>query len=125
MDITSIILSIFIPVITSILTVILRRWVEVKIQSIQNEKIKVLIQEGTNIILDCVSYAQQTYVDSIKESGFFGEEEHKIAFTMAKERAIQILPQEVYTAIDNRYGNLDTFVETVIESAIAKQKERG
>ena len=44
MDIISIILSIFIPVITSILTVILRRWVEVKIQSIQNEKIKVLIQ---------------------------------------------------------------------------------
>ena len=43
MYIISIILSIFIPVITSILTVILRRWVEVKIQSIQNEKIKVLI----------------------------------------------------------------------------------
>lgn len=125
MDIASIILSIFIPVITSVLTVILRRWVDIKIQSIQNEKVKTLIQEGTNIILDCVSYAQQTYVDEIKNHGLFGTEEHKIALTMAKERAISMLPQEVYTAIDNRYGNLDTFVETVIESAIAKQKERG
>lgn len=122
--IISTVLSIFVPIISSILTMLLKRWINAKIETMQNEKMKELVREGTDIILDCVNYVQQTFVDNIKSNYTFGfgVEEQKKAFDLAKTRAIEMLPKEVYEAIDRRYGNVDKFVETIIESVIAMRK---
>lgn len=120
--IISTVLSIFVPIISSILTMLLKRWINAKIETMQNEKMKELVKEGTDIILDCVNYVQQTFVDNIKSNYIFGVEEQKEAFDLAKTRAIEMLPREVYEAIDRRYGNVDKFAETIIESAIAMRK---
>lgn len=120
--IISTVLSIFVPIISSILTMLLKRWINAKIETMQNEKMKELVKEGTDIILDCVNYVQQTFVDNIKSNYIFGVEEQKEAFDLAKTRAIEMLPKEVYEAIDRRYGNVDKFAETIIESAIAMRK---
>jgi superoxide dismutase len=130
MDIQSIIvttiLSIFIPVITSALTIIVKRWVDEKIKDMENKKLQSLIKEGTDIILKSVDCVQQTYVDNIKSHDFFNEEAQKEAFIMARDRAMELLPAEIYAAIDSRYGSTEQFVETVIESYIAKnKKEKG
>lgn len=125
-DISSLIittlLSIFVPIITSTLTVIVKRFVDEKIKDMQDKKIKIMIEEGTKIILDSVNYVQQTYVEELKEKNIFNKEAHLEAFKIAKERAITLLPQEIYSTIDRRYGNVDIFVQTVIESYIAKNK---
>lgn len=120
--IISTVLSIFVPIISSILTMLLKRWINAKIETMQDEKMKELVREGTDIILDCVNYVQQTFVDNIKSNYIFGIEEQKEAFDLAKTRAIEMLPKEVYEAIDRRYGNVDKFAETIIESAIAMRK---
>lgn len=120
--IISTVLSIFIPIISSILTMLLKRWINAKIETMQDEKMKELVREGTDIILDCVNYVQQTFVDNIKSNYIFGIEDQKEAFDLAKTRAIEMLPKEVYEAIDRRYGNVDKFTETIIESAIAMRK---
>jgi len=118
------ILSIFIPVITSVLTVLVKRWVDEKIKDMENKKLKALISEGTNIILDSVNYVQQTYVDALKGQDFFDTQSHQEAFYMARDRALELLPQEIYDTIEKRYGNVDIFVETMIESYIAKNKQK-
>lgn len=120
--IISTVLSIFVPIISSILTMLLKRWINAKIETMQDEKMKELVREGTDIILDCVNYVQQTFVDNIKSNYIFGVEEQKEAFDLAKTRAIEMLPREVYEAIDSRYGNVDKFAETIIESTIAMKK---
>ena len=123
-DIIAILLSIFIPVITSTLTVILKKWIDNKIKDMEDKQLQSLIKEGTSIILNSVNYVQQTYVDNIKNNTVFTLEEQAEAFKQAETRALTLIPKEVASAIDARYGDLDTFVETVIESYIAKKKEK-
>lgn len=123
-DIIAILLSIFIPVITSTLTVIFKRWIDNKIKDMEDKQLQSLIKEGTDIILNSVNYVQQTYVDNIKNNTVFTLEEQTEAFKQAETRALTLIPKEVASAIDTRYGDLDTFVETVIESYIAKKKEK-
>ena len=117
------ILSIFIPVVTSALTIIVKRWVDEKIKDMENKKLQSLIKEGTDIILKSVDCIQQTYVDNIKNQNFFDEAAQREAFLMARDRAMELLPAEIYLAIENRYGSTEQFVETVIESYIAKSKK--
>lgn len=123
-DIIAILLSIFIPVITSTLTVILKKWIDNKIKDMEDKQLQSLIKEGTDIILNSVNYVQQTYVDNIKNNTVFTLEEQTEALKQAEARALTLIPKEVASAIDARYGDLDTFVETVIESYIAKKKEK-
>lgn len=117
------ILSIFLPVITSALTIIVKRWVDEKIKDMENKKLQSLIKEGTDIILKSVDYVQQVYVDNIKNNNFFDENAQKEAYSMARDRAIAMLPQEIYQTINSRYGNTEEFIEMVIESYIASNKK--
>lgn len=116
-------LSIFIPAISAALTIIVKRWVDEKIKDMENKKLQSLIKEGTDIILKSVDCVQQTYVDNIKNQNFFDETAQREAFMMARDRALELLPVEIYQAIDSRYGSTEQFVETVIESYIAKSKK--
>lgn len=117
------ILSIFLPAITSALTIIVKRWVDEKIKDMKNKKLQSLIKEGTDIILKSVDYVQQVYVDNIKNNNFFDENAQKEAYSMARDRAIVMLPQEIYQTINSRYGNTEEFIEMVIESYIARNKK--
>lgn len=118
------ILSIFIPVITSALTIIVKHWVDEKVKSMKDERMRSLIQEGTDIILKSVDCVQQTYVDNIKKGNFFSEKEQIEAFTMAQDKAMETLPVEINEAINSRYGSTEEFVAMVIESYIASKKEK-
>ena len=117
-------ITIFVPVITSILTMLASKFVEAKIQKIQDEKIKSLILEGTNIILDSMNYVQQAYVDDLKASGSFTAEAQQQALDAAKKRALEIMPDNVYYVLDSHFQDIDTYIDNVIESAIAKKKEK-
>lgn len=117
------ILSIFLPAITSALTIIVKRWVDEKIKDMENKKLQSLIKEGTDIILKSVDYVQQVYVDNIKNNNFFDENAQKEAYSMARDHAIAMLPQEIYQTINSRYGNTEEFIEMVIESYIASNKK--
>lgn len=116
-------ISIFVPIISSTLTIIVKRWVDTKIKDIENKRIRMLISEGTDIILNSVNYVQQIYVDTLKQNNSFNEEARREAFYMARARALELLPEEIYKAIDERYGNINVFVETLIESELSELKK--
>lgn len=125
MELLQILLTIFIPVITSVLTVFVKKWVDKYIEKISNDGIKELILEGTDIILDAVDYTQQTYVESLKSTQSFDIAAQKEALNIAKDRAFTLMSRDIINAIENRYGEINTYIETVIESAIAQSKNKG
>nr|DAR67897.1 MAG TPA: holin [Caudoviricetes sp.] len=116
------VIMVVVPVATSVLTFLLKTYLEELInKNIQNETADAL-KKGLNIILDSVNYVQQTYVDNLKKEDKFTAEAQSKALQSAKQRAIELMNTDVQSAIEASYGNLDTYVTTVIESLIKKNK---
>lgn len=119
-----ILITIAIPVITTILTTLANKALDYQIQKIQDEKMRQLLKEGTSLILDSVNYIQQTYVDDLKAADRFDAAAQKHALEAAKSRALDLMRNDVYKALDNQYENANRYIETIIESAIAQKKEK-
>lgn len=116
------VIMVVVPVATSVLTFLLKTYLEELInKNIQNETADAL-KKGLNIILDSVNYVQQTYVDDLKKEDKFTAEAQSKALQSAKQRAIELMNTDVQSAIEASYGNLDTYVTTVIESLVKKNK---
>ena len=116
------VIMVVVPVATSVLTFLLKTYLEELInKNVQNETADAL-KKGLNIILDSVNYVQQTYVDNLKKEDKFTAEAQSKALQSAKQRAIELMNTDVQSAIEASYGNLDTYVTTVIESLIKKIK---
>lgn len=116
------VIMVVVPIATSVLTFLLKTYLEELInKNVQNETADAL-KKGLNIILDSVNYVQQTYVDNLKKEDKFTAEAQSKALQSAKQRAIELMNTDVQSAIEASYGNLDTYVTTVIESLIKKNK---
>ena len=116
------VIMVVVPVATSVLTFLLKTYLEELInKNVQNETADAL-KKGLNIILDSVNYVQQTYVDNLKKEDKFTAEAQSKALQSAKQRAIELMNTDVQSAIEASYGKLDTYVTTVIESLIKKNK---
>lgn len=122
MTLLKIIIMIVVPVATSVLTYVAKNHVDLLINKYVTGETAEALKKGVEIIANCVDYVQQTYVDNLKKEGQFTTEAHEEALTAAKERAISLMNNEVTKAIENSYGSIDVYVETVIESIIASKK---
>jgi hypothetical protein len=109
------ILSIVIPIAISIVTYVIKKYVNEKID---NEQLK----KAANVITAAVNSVQQTYVDDLKKNGDFTLEAQKEALNKAKEEALNLMNKKVTSAIQNNYGDIESYVITTIESIIGKQK---
>lgn len=68
------VIMVVVPVATSVLTFLLKTYLEELInKNVQNETADAL-KKGLNIILDSVNYVQQTYVDNLKKEDKFTAE---------------------------------------------------
>ena len=122
MEFLKLVIMVVVPVATSVLTFLLKTYLEELInKNVQNETADAL-KKGLNIILDSVNYVQQTYVDNLKKEDKFTAEAQSKALQSAKQRAIELMNTDVQSAIEASYGNLDIYVTTIIESLIKKNK---
>jgi hypothetical protein len=112
------VIMIVVPVATSLLTYYAKKY----ITKIATGKSADALKKGADLILDSVNYVQQTYVDTLKEQDNFDSTAQKEALNKAKERAIELMNTDVKSAIEENYGNVDTYITTVIESLIYKNK---
>jgi hypothetical protein len=69
-----------------------------------------------------VTYTAQTYVDNLKKQGKFDTEAQKVAFTTAKEVALQLLTEDAKKMIGDLYGDLMVWLDTKIEQTVKEQK---
>ena len=123
MVLLKLIIMIVVPVATSVLTYFFKTYVEQLIDKNVKGETAEALKRGADIITDSVNYVQQTYVDALKKEDKFTPEAQEKALQAAKDRAIELMNGDITIAIENSYGNLDTYVTTIIESIIAQNKQ--
>lgn len=123
MELLKIVIMIVVPVATSVLTYYAQKYFNQLIDDNVNDELEATLEKGFQILMDSVNYVQQTYVDSLKQQDKFTVEAQKEAFELAKKRAIELMNQHTQDAITHIYGNLDTYIDTMIESIINQNKK--
>ena len=82
------------------------------------EKIEII----ENIIESSVIYINQTFVDILKENDDFGNNEKYEAFNKAKKLILSQLSTDLLKVIKDIYGDVDCYIDTMIESNVNKHK---
>lgn len=123
MELLKIVIMIVVPVATSVLTYYAQKYFNQLIDENVSDEMEATLIKGFQILMDSVNYVQQTYVDSLKKQDKFTAEAQKEAFELAKKRAIELMNQHTQDAIIHIYGNLDTYIDTMIESIINQNKK--
>lgn len=115
------ILMVIVPSATTILTYYLKQFLERKIDANFAAEQAEYLKRGIDLIYTSVGYVQQTYVDSLKQQDCFDTSAQRKALAMAKDKAIELMNDNIQTAIVQNYGNLDNFIETTIEQIMAER----
>lgn len=74
-------------------------------------------------ICTCVEATNQTYVEALKKAGAFDEAAQKEAFNKTKEAVMNILSDEAKKYLASIYGDLDQFIESMIEAQVKLAKK--
>jgi len=111
-----------IPILVTFLVKLLKAKAEQATIKINNELVQQYLQEAVDSVLQAVAFTSQTYVDNLKKQGKFDAEAQKIAFTTAKEVALQLLTEDAKKMIGDLYGDLMVWLDTKIEQTVKEQK---
>lgn len=87
--------------------------------ALASKYIKMLIET----ICTCVEATNQTYVEALKKAGAFDEAAQKEAFNKTKEAVMNILSDEAKKYLASIYGDLDQFIESMIEAQVKLAKK--
>ena len=115
------ILMIIVPSATTILTYYLKQFLQKKIEANLTAEQAEYLKRGIDLIYTSVGYVQQTYVESLKQQDCFDTSAQRKALAMARDKAIELMNDNIQTAIVQNYGNLDNFIETTIEQIMAER----
>lgn len=97
-------------------------WADEHIAKVENNKVKMMLEEAIDIVSICVMSTTQTYVDTLKQQGKFNIEAQKEALRITSEKAMSMLPDETKAYIEGSYGDLEEYVTNLIEAQIAGSK---
>lgn len=96
-----------------------KAWITSKIE---NDKVKMQIQNAVDLIDSSVKEVTQTYVDELKKTGKFDAAAQSEAFNKAYANVKNQLTTETIKAIGTVTCDIDTWIKTQIESTVAGQK---
>lgn len=85
-------------------------------------KLNEYIDAAQDVIENAVHTVSQTYVDSLKASGKFTKEAQAEAKNQAIEITTALLTDEKKDAIVALYGDLNTYINSMIESYVHQNK---
>lgn len=102
--------------------VTLVNYLKEKASYIEDETIREAVLKAIDIVEQAVLYVMQTYVDALKRKGEFDIKAQEEAFQMAKEKAKDLITEEMRKTIENGYGDFDTWLETRIEQTVRETK---
>lgn len=95
-----------------------------KIKSeINNEKAEYYIDLINQTIEDAVIATNQTYVNSLKETGSFDESAQQFAFNQTKAAVMSVLTDSAQIYLTTVIKDLDTYINTKIEACVNEKKE--
>ena len=110
----------------AILTKYLVAWIQVKTKELtdtkDNEMFTKYMTLLSDTVINCVVTTNQTYVNTLKEQGKFDAEAQKEAFNKTYEAVMRILTDDAKKYLGEVLGDLDLYINTLIESQVSFQK---
>lgn len=129
-DLTNQLLDIIAPALGALLTVLigyLLTYINVKKnqlkQQTNNELAQKYIDMIANTVTTCVEAINQTYVDSLKDSGSFTKEAQEEAFKRCYNQVLSLLSDDCKQYIKEIFGDIQSYLTTVIESTVKEVKK--
>lgn len=113
------ILMAVIPTATSVLTYVIKNFIDSKVKQSETKE---ALNKCLSIVESSVKYVQQTYVDTLKKEGSFDEAAQAAALDQAKQKVSELLTDNLITTLQENYGDINSYIETAIESAIKDNK---
>lgn len=111
----------------AILTKYLVAWIQVKTKELtdtkDNEMFTKYMTLLSDTVINCVVTTNQTYVNILKEQGKFDAEAQKEAFNKTYEAVMRILTDDAKKYLSEVLGDLDLYINTMIESQVNFQKQ--
>lgn len=111
-----------VPILITYIVKLLKTKTEQAAVKINNDLVRQYLQEAVDAVLQAVAFTSQTYVDSLKKQGKFDAEAQKVAFTTAKNLALQLLTEDAKEMIADLYGDLTVWLDSKIEQTVKEQK---
>lgn len=97
-----------------------------KMSEIQKNIHNNLFTKYSNMLLSlvetCVIATNQTYVDSLKEQGAFGPEEHDIAYHKTFDAVKALMTEEMQKVLSEVYTDLDFYISQLIQEQVNNNK---
>lgn len=87
-----------------------------------NELAKKYLKEVADAIEEAVSFTNQTYVDTLKKSDKFTEENQAEALNRSLEKATALLTADARKFLTEAYGDLNAYLLIRIEPEVRRQK---
>ena len=126
-ELVKIIFEIFLIPLLIFATKYLIGWLNVKAEDIKNsttnEKLYSYVDLLQTIVVNCVYKTQQTYVDSLKETGDFDLDAQKKALKDTYDAVIKQLSFEASEFLDKQIPDLQGYIINMIEKEVYKNKK--
>lgn len=87
------------------------------------EKLNTIIDQVQNVVTTVVQSVNQTFVSDLKKSKKFTKESAIEAKNKALEVAKELITEEAATAIEQVYGNVDVYLDNLVESIVIELKK--
>lgn len=87
------------------------------------EKLNTIIDGVQNMVTTIVQSVNQTFVSDLKKSKKFTKESAVEAKNKALEVAKELITEESANAIEEIYGNVDVYLDNLVESIVAELKK--
>lgn len=91
-------------------------------QKTDNELHKKYVNMLEETIIDCVLTVNQTYVESLKQSGSFDENAQKVAFKKCYDNVMKILTDDAKEYLSSAVGDLTAYINNKIEATVNSVK---
>ena len=88
----------------------------------ESEIAKKYLMDVADAISTAVTYTSQTYVDALKKSNEFTEENQRAALQKSLDEAKKLLTSEAAAFLRRAYGDLDAYLTAHIEAEVRTQK---
>lgn len=111
-----------------VMTTFLCRWLSSLYESnkelVKNEKIQATLGNVTDMVISAVMTTTNTYVKALKAENLFDKEAQIAAFNKTKDAVMKQLSGDAAVIIEDVYGNLDVYIDNLIERYVEELKKK-
>lgn len=102
----------------AVITVILPLALKLAYQYVSLKVANTEYANAVDTVYNAVDYVNQTFVDSLKQSGCFDKEAQEQAFIKAKEAALETMEAGTRKWLEKSFVDMDEWLTVQIESAV-------